>query len=195
MECQVIRLNSFYFYDTFLGKIEITENGEAITGLRFSDRKNALRQTALNEAGVRHASEQYAAVQHPEVGKAGVLDDIAALRETPLLKRAGTQLLEYLAGERKEFDLPLAFEGTEFQQAVWKALLTIPYGQTRSYGQIAASIGNPRACRAVGMANNRNPIAIFVPCHRVIGANGKLVGYGSGLDIKEKLLNLEKRFR
>lgn len=173
----------FYYYDTFLGRIEITENGEAITGLCFFGRKNSLQKTALEAA------------QHTEEVEAGMKGDLVVLCETPLLKRAGTQLMEYLAGERKEFDLPLAFEGTEFQQAVWKALLAIPYGQTRSYGQIAAVIGKPKACRAVGMANNRNPIAIIVPCHRVIGANGGLVGYGSGLDIKEKLLNLEKRFR
>ena len=116
-----------------------------------------------------------------------------AAAETPLIKKAAAQLEEYFAGKRAEFDLPLAPAGTEFQRSVWRALQTIPFGETRSYGEIAAQIGNPKACRAVGMANNRNPIAIIIPCHRVIGHNGSLVGYGGGLDIKQYLLELEKR--
>ena len=112
---------------------------------------------------------------------------------TPLLLEAKKQLEEYFAGRRREFQLPLAPKGTEFQQKVWKALLDIPYGETRSYGEIARAIGNPKASRAVGMANNRNPIAIIIPCHRVIGSTGKLVGYGGGLDKKEFLLNLERQ--
>ncbi len=116
----------------------------------------------------------------------------ANVQETDLIKTAAAQLNEYFAGRRKVFDLPLIPEGTTFQQKVWKALQTIPYGETRSYKEVAAQINQPTACRAVGMANNRNPIAIFIPCHRVIGADGKLVGYASGLDIKEKLLDMEK---
>ena len=112
--------------------------------------------------------------------------------ETSLIKEAYRQLSEYLIGERKSFDLPLNPRGTVFQQQVWKALCDIPYGETRSYKQIAEAIGNPKAVRAVGMANNRNPLLIVVPCHRVIGANGKLVGYGAGIDKKEFLLKLEK---
>lgn len=116
----------------------------------------------------------------------------AGMKETALGRKAASQLEEYLAGKRKEFDIPLAMEGTPFQQAVWNALLAIPYGETRSYGQIAETIGKPKACRAVGMANNKNKIAVFIPCHRVIGANGNLVGYAGGLDIKKRLLELEK---
>lgn len=101
--------------------------------------------------------------------------------------------MEYLDGDRKEFDLPLGVEGTPFQKAAWDALLTIPYGETRSYKQMAELVGNPKACRAIGLANNRNPISIVIPCHRVIGANGKLVGYGGGLHIKEQLLAIEKQ--
>lgn len=112
--------------------------------------------------------------------------------ETPLLKEAGRQLSEYLAQKRRTFKLPLAPQGTKFQQAVWRALGEIPYGETRSYGEIAKSIESPKAARAVGMANNKNPIMIFIPCHRVIGANGKLVGYACGLAVKEHLLSLEK---
>ena len=113
--------------------------------------------------------------------------------ETPLIKRCQEELREYFAGERQMFDLPLAPQGTAFQQRVWQALLTIPYGEVRSYGDIARQIGDPKASRAIGGANNRNPIAIIIPCHRVIGANGRLVGYGGGLDKKEMLLSLEQQ--
>lgn len=101
------------------------------------------------------------------------------------------ELEEYFAGVRKTFDLPLAPAGTPFQLAVWRALCCIPYGQTRSYKDIAEAVGIPKACRAVGMANNRNPISIIIPCHRVIGADGKLVGYGGGIGIKRLLLKTE----
>lgn len=116
----------------------------------------------------------------------------STIYETPLIKEAGNQLVDYLAGRRKCFDLPLAPKGTAFQNTVWEALQQIPYGETRSYGDVAKSIGQPKAARAVGMANNKNPIALFIPCHRVIGANGKMVGYAGGLDTKEQLLKLEK---
>ena len=103
------------------------------------------------------------------------------------------QLEEYFSGSRKCFDLPINPQGTPFQRSVWTALCDIPYGETRTYGEIAAGIGNKKACRAVGMANNRNPIAIIIPCHRVIGANGKLVGYAGGLEVKRFLLELENK--
>ncbi len=111
--------------------------------------------------------------------------------ETELLKEAVRQLKEYFAGSRRVFDLPLSLKGTPFQLSVWEALQTIPYGSTCSYQQIAVQVGNPKACRAVGMANNRNPVIIVVPCHRVIGKNGAMVGYGGGIDVKEHLLRLE----
>ena len=111
--------------------------------------------------------------------------------ETSLIKEAHRQLEEYLKGERKTFDLPIRMRGTDFQKRVWTALLDIPFGETRSYKQIAEAIGNPKGMRAVGMANNRNRLLIVVPCHRVIGANGSLVGYGEGLEMKEFLLRLE----
>lgn len=112
-------------------------------------------------------------------------------RETALLLEAKRQLEEYFAGIRAGFSLPLAPEGTVFQKAVWKQLEAIPYGETRTYGQIAAAVGNPNASRAVGGANHNNPIAIVIPCHRVIGANGKLTGYAGGIDLKEALLRIE----
>jgi len=117
------------------------------------------------------------------------------LAETPLIKKAAEQLEEYFNGKRKVFDLPLVLQGTDFQVKIWKALQRIPYGETRSYGEIAAMTGNPKASRAVGMANNRNPIAIIVPCHRVIGSNGKLIGYAGGLELKQQLLDLESSNR
>ena len=125
-----------------------------------------------------------------------VCRDGAEFTETPLLKKAAAQIIEYLEGKRKAFDFPITFsEGTDFQRKVWQALLEIPYGETRSYKDIAVSVGNPKASRAVGRANNRNPLSILVPCHRVIGADGSLAGYGGGLDKKIKLLEIERRHR
>ena len=112
--------------------------------------------------------------------------------ETPLIKEAALQVEKYLAGKLREFSLPLVLHGTEFQAAAWRALQTVPYGQTRSYKDMAEQIGRPKAVRAVGLANNRNPISIIVPCHRVIGHNGALVGYGGGLPLKRYLLDLEQ---
>ena len=114
------------------------------------------------------------------------------LKETEIIKQANLQLNEYLNGQRKIFELNLNPKGTEFQKKVWEALQNIPYGETKTYKQIAEAIENSKACRAVGMANNKNPIFIVIPCHRVIGADGSLTGYGAGLPIKEKLLTLEK---
>lgn len=116
-------------------------------------------------------------------------------KQTRLLVQAAGQLDEYFTGKRKEFDLPLAAKGTLFQKKVWNALCTIPYGETRSYKDIAIQIGNAKACRAVGMANHNNPIGIIVPCHRVVGADGKLVGYAGGLDRKQLLLELERKYK
>ncbi|MDD4075114.1 MAG: methylated-DNA--[protein]-cysteine S-methyltransferase [Eubacteriales bacterium] len=144
-------------YTTEFGRITISYNHEAITGIRRS-------------------------LEGEEDGIPGFLSDSAF-----------TQLQEYFMGKRKVFHLPLAPVGTTFQRKVWEALYAIPYGETRAYRDIAATIGEPRAYRAVGMANNRNPIMIVIPCHRVIGAHGELVGYGGGLDMKEALLTLERR--
>ncbi|MGI5893627.1 MAG: methylated-DNA--[protein]-cysteine S-methyltransferase [Candidatus Merdivicinus sp.] len=108
-----------------------------------------------------------------------------------VLLDAEQQLCEYFARKRQQFDLSLRITGTEFQRKVWTTLQQIPYGQVKSYGEIAAQIGNPKACRAVGMANNRNPLPIVIPCHRVVGSNGRLVGYAGGISIKEELLRLE----
>lgn len=152
--------------------------------------------------------EQFAVVESP-VGTLTLWEEDGALtglyfgrppregREgtSPLLEEAQRQLAQYFAGERRQFDLPLAPRGTDFQKQVWRALEDIPYGETRTYGEIAQAIGKPKACRAVGMANHRNPLSIFVPCHRVVGAGGSLTGYGGGLEAKRFLLDLEQKSR
>ncbi|MDR3264036.1 MAG: methylated-DNA--[protein]-cysteine S-methyltransferase [Clostridiales bacterium] len=114
--------------------------------------------------------------------------------ETPLIKKAAVQLGEYFGGTRKQFDLPLSLRGTDFQRAVWAALISVPFGETRSYKDIAVQIGNPKACRAVGGANHRNPIMIIVPCHRIVGHDGGLGGYACGQAVKRGLLGLENAF-
>ena len=123
------------------------------------------------------------------------LTDVAdePLAPTPLLREAEQQILAYLRGERQQLDFPIRMVGTPFQQRVWRALQQIPYGSTRTYGEIASAIGNPRASRAVGMACNKNPLLLIVPCHRVVGANGKLVGFAYGTEAKRWLLELEIR--
>jgi methylated-DNA-[protein]-cysteine S-methyltransferase len=139
---------------------------------------------AANDAGLRHiifSNGRQTATPDP-----GWREDAAPLTETI------RQLQAYFTGELENFDLPLAPGGTPFQMDVWQRLRDIPYGQTISYGELARRIGNPKASRAVGLANGSNPIPIVIPCHRVIGSNGKLTGYGGGLPIKEKLLALER---
>jgi methylated-DNA-[protein]-cysteine S-methyltransferase len=112
-----------------------------------------------------------------------------------IIELTKVQLQEYFSGKRTEFDLPITFTGTNFQEQAWRALLTIPYGETRSYSEQAEIIGNPKAVRAVGGANGRNPIGIVVPCHRVIGKSGKLTGFAGGLDKKQFLLDLERKYK
>lgn len=148
-------------------------------------------------------SETYAVYKFP-VGflklacRDGKLTRIERTDEPPreaadaLLQKTKTELDEYFAGKRKTFDVPLQMEGTDFQKKVWAALCEIPYGETRTYGELAARVGAPKAFRAVGGANHRNPISIIVPCHRVVGADGSLTGYGGGLPMKEYLINLER---
>jgi methylated-DNA-[protein]-cysteine S-methyltransferase len=119
------------------------------------------------------------------------LTELAEVPKQKVLVETERQLNEYFAGKRREFSLPLDMRGTRFQRDVWEALLAIPFGETRSYGELAKKLGNPTASRAVGAANGRNPISIVVPCHRVIGASGKLTGFAGGLDVKARLLDIE----
>ena len=155
----------FDYYSSPLGILMVTEENGAITGLELSEKISKPAKRPI---------------------------DSARQKNTPLIALAKSQLEEYFQGRRKAFTLPLQPVGTPFQRKVWDALCTIPYGETRSFKEIALQIQNPKGCRAVGMANNRNPIMIVIPCHRVIGSNGALVGYAGGLDIKEWLLWHEK---
>lgn len=157
------------------------------SGTTAGDRSVFFYDTAVGRIGIAADGD---AITHLVFGEDSRLP--GEVRETPAIAAAAGQIAEYLAGMRDTFDVTLKPAGTEFQRAVWRELQTIPYGETLSYGEIARRIGRPKACRAVGMANNRNPISIIVPCHRVIGADGSLVGYGGGLDVKRKLLALEK---
>ena len=143
--------------------------------------------TILGKVGI---VDDGSAITNLYINKDGV-DENMILAETKLIKKAFTQLDEYLSKKRMYFDIPLSPCGTTFMKSVWDELCHIKYGETCTYGEIAKNIGNPKGARAVGLANNRNPIPIFIPCHRVIGKNGKLVGYSGGLDIKKKLLDLE----
>ena len=119
------------------------------------------------------------------------LEDLIENNQHPILLQTEAELREYFTGKRREFTVPLDMRGTPFQKQVWEALLGIPYGETRTYGQLAVQLGNPKATRAVGAANGRNPLSIIAPCHRVIGFSGKLTGFAGGLDAKAHLLNLE----
>ena len=147
-------------------------------------KKGFFYETAIGRVGI---AELEGAVTNVFFGNT-VRPEAFEAEETALLNSAARQLTEYFAGRRKTFDLPLLPQGTDFERAVWTALLTVPYGQTRTYGQIAAQIGKPAASRAVGRANGRNPISLLIPCHRVIGAGGKAVGYAGGVELKLRLL-------
>jgi methylated-DNA-[protein]-cysteine S-methyltransferase len=152
-------MNAFTYLESPIGRLLLTSDGSALTGL-------------------------YMETSRKEPSRVGWIED----PQVAPLPEAVRQLTEYFAGRRREFDLPLRFEGTPFQQRVWRELTAIPYGETWSYGELAKRINQPSASRAVGLANGRNPISILVPCHRVIGANGSLTGYGGGLERKRWLL-------
>jgi len=144
----------------------------------------------MTEIGTVHVAEEDGAIT--DVMLPGERMPAGKVACTPLLKKASVQISEYLQGRRQEFSVPLAPQGSDFAMMVWKEMLKIPYGKVRTYGEMAKAIGRPGAARAVGQACNRNPISILIPCHRVVGAGGKLTGYAGGLDLKDKLLRLEK---
>ena len=151
--------------DSPVGPLRLTSDGTHLTGVYFAEH--------------RHAPDDLGA-------------EVPADACPPVLTETAEQLEAYFAGERTDFDLPLAAAGTDFQQRVWAVLRTIPYGATWSYGELAAQLGQPGAARAVGLANGRNPISIVVPCHRVVGSDGSITGYGGGLERKQTLLDLER---
>jgi methylated-DNA-[protein]-cysteine S-methyltransferase len=155
--------------DSPIGPMTLVADGGALACLYMTDHRHAPEDAAFGPAD-------------PGPGP-----------QAEVLAEAERQLTEYFAGTRTEFDLPLAMGGTAFQQRVWAGLREIPYGETISYGELARRLGQPTASRAVGLANGRNPVSIIVPCHRVVGSNGRLVGYGGGLDRKLHLLDLERR--
>lgn len=200
-----------YIYNTPIGRLAIEENGRAITGIYMvsqginndlaidvNDWIDEQANREIDEQAIRDidkpANSEEDKQKNNEVSEEPIdVKNQVILQETTLIQAVYHQLLEYFRGERKSFDIPIEMEGTPFQKKVWEALLSIPYGETRSYEDIAYQIGSPKACRAVGGANNRNRIMIVVPCHRVIGKNGSLVGYACGIDSKELLLDIEKR--
>lgn len=153
-----------YIYKTQVGRFLIVEEDGAVTKVELHVEEERSKEEILS-----HYQEE----------------------ETTLMKDASIQLAQYLEGSRKTFDININPKGTQFQKKVWEALRAIPYGETRTYKEIAIEVGNPKASRAVGMANNKNPIICIIPCHRVIGSNGKLVGFACGLDVKERLLGIE----
>lgn len=145
-------------------------------------------KTILGEFGLMESEGKIVGVFLPgEKFPAGI-----DIKETPILLEGANQIQAYLDGDLKEFTLPISYEGTDFMKKVWHSLMAIPYGETRNYMEIAEVIGNKKAARAVGLANNRNLLPIIIPCHRVIGKNGKMVGYRGGLSIKQQLLELER---
>ena len=165
-----------FFMSSPIGKLRLVESGGFLKEISLSDIPDA---RLSSEGKIIKTAETFTQ---------------AFTEKTEILAEAEHQLKEYFAGIRKKFELPLKPDGTVFFQTVWKALLDIPYGQTRTYGEIAAFIGKPKASRAVGMANHHNPLMIVIPCHRVIGSHGQLVGYAGGLEVKQKLLDLEKKY-
>jgi methylated-DNA-[protein]-cysteine S-methyltransferase len=163
-----VKMNKMWIYDyPGFGKLGIIEENGLIAGIFFDE--DNITGAFGGEKKPKHE-----------------------LEETALIKKAGEQLREYFAGKRKGFDLPLKLEGTDFQKAVWQALIDIPYGETLTYKDVAEKIGRPKAARAVGSGCNRNKIAVVIPCHRVVGSSGKLTGYAGGLSKKDFLLELEK---
>lgn len=165
----MISMKAFKYIQTPLGKYLLAENGKGITFLE-------------------HVESELDPRIEKEIAAGEMVE-----ADTPLLLEGERQLQEYFRGERQAFDLPLDAAGTPFQLKVWEALRQIPYGETCSYKDVAIAVENPKGVRAIGMANNRNPIAIITPCHRVIGTNGKLVGYAGGLHLKEYLLSHETK--
>jgi methylated-DNA-[protein]-cysteine S-methyltransferase len=160
-------MNAFCYVDSPIGRLMLTSDGTALTGLYMNLYRNKpTKLPELNGDWVQNAT----------------IDPLPA---------AARQLKEYFAGKRREFELPLRMDGTQFQERVWRELTQIPFGETRSYGQLAKRLNNPNGSRAVGLANGRNPIAIIIPCHRVIGADGSLTGFGGGIERKEWLLTHE----
>lgn len=181
------------YMETPVGELMVAADETALLEVRFTTgRSDTEHSKAPSKRRAENCSAALQEKNESEEAEAMRLERPKE-RKSDLTRKACRELSEYFAGKRRTFDLPLRLEGTPFQEKCWKALTEIPYGETVSYGEQAARIGNKKACRAVGGANHENPISIIVPCHRVIGANGSMTGYGGGISRKEFLLALEKR--
>ena len=176
---------TFRFLDTPVGRLLLARDEAGVRQIHFSNGADPRNPVVGADLKVGPYVREGSVGADLQVGPSAVRDDAA-------FEDVVAQLTEYFEGRRRQFDLPLAPQGTPFQQRVWSALLDIPYGETISYGELASRIGQKSASRAVGLANGSNPLPIVIPCHRVIGANGKLTGYGGGLAIKERLLAHER---
>lgn len=175
---------TYAYYPCPLGLVKIGCEDEKIVCVHCMDSKES---EVLERQNVSAENEQN--------DNGGIVEKQYINEPTELSDRAYGQLMEYFSGKRQLFELPLKLHGTKFQTDVWRELLKIPYGETRSYKDIAKAVGNPKAYRAVGMANHNNPIWVIVPCHRVVGSDGSMVGYAGGVDIKRELLKLEARYK
>jgi O-6-methylguanine DNA methyltransferase len=173
---------------SLVGPLFLAASGQGLVALEFDARRPGQQTIRPNPRDLR--SERGSESERSTTDRAR--NKVIRFEESERAVRPyARELEEYFAGRRREFNFPLDLRGTEFQRACWRALLQIPYGETRTYADIARAVGNPTGFRAVGMANNRNPVAIVVPCHRVIASDGTLCGYGGGLEVKRKLLELE----
>lgn len=211
-------MRNIFCYNTMIGKLRIEEEDNAIIGVSVLDED---KSEQIKEIDQTKKIEQTKEIELPKeteqtketkqiketeqiketVQTKGIeltkeieqTKETEQIKETELIKRTYLQLMEYFEGKRITFDVPIRLEGTNFQTKVWEELRKIPYGETRSYGEIAKQVGVPKGARAVGGANHNNPILIIVPCHRVIGSSGSLVGFGAGIPVKEMLLKLENQ--
>ena len=198
-------MKEIYFYETKIGKIGIVSRKNKIVEIilnpsicdqyekkeakNINEAKTKSEAIIINEAKI--ANEAKIIGGEKTKSNAKIISEETIIKETKIIKEMWNQIDEYLLGDRKTFSIDYDFVGTEFQKSVWNSLLTIPYGETKSYKEISELVGRPKAFRAVGMANHVNPLPIIVPCHRVIGTKGDLVGYGGGLFVKKFLLDLE----
>lgn len=185
----------YTFFSSPIGRLYIEETDGCLTRIGFDEpkitRNNCPKPFPVENPVSDTVSNSVARTVIKTVAKTVASPSIE--RRTDFLKQVVRELEEYFLGKRRVFDLPLAPSGTPFMQKVWNRLIQVPFGQTATYRDIAEQIGNSQAVRAVGGANHRNPIPIFIPCHRIIGTNGKLIGYAGGLDIKKYLLDLEQK--
>lgn len=181
-------------YNSPIGILKISEDNGKITRLCLSQKENVSNDDSSLQQKRQVRQEQHNPPDRQRQQERNDREQCSHGQESELLQEACRQLDEYFQGKRKNFDLPIGYAGTPFQKSVWRELQNIPYGETRSYADIAVKIGSPKAVRAVGQANNRNPILLLIPCHRVIHKNGDISGFACGIETKKYLLDLERSF-